>query len=225
MDFVSVGDETADGCSGAGADHHLSSECRDVGEGSIFRHRAFTATAARPTGANCAGDKRCFRTFVRCVPSGSSLRRIGEQWTIGYFPATTATTHGRSFRRRPFITPTRNYFTGVLVPGYSTQPGPFYNAAEYARSGGTVTLFSQTNGQVVLYDKGVPRIITGTRDWGSDIVSIHSTCGEGSLLLVSAAGAAPTDSVTSVRNSRKGSDPGERPDAFGGFGDGNVASQ
>jgi hypothetical protein len=89
----------------------------------------------------------------------------------------------------------RNYFTGVLVPGYATQPRPFYDAAEYARSGGTVTLFSETTGQVVLYDKGIPRIITGTRDWGSDIVSIQSTCRDGSLLLVSAAGAAPTDSV------------------------------
>jgi hypothetical protein len=97
--------------------------------------------------------------------------------------------------QKAFYNSTRNYFTGVLAPGYSTQPGPFYNAAEYARSGGTVTLFSQTNGQVVLYDKGVQKIITGTRDWGSDIVSIHSACGEGSLLLVSAAGAAPTDSV------------------------------
>jgi hypothetical protein len=97
--------------------------------------------------------------------------------------------------QKAFYNPTRNYFTGVLAPGYSTEPGPFYDAAEYARSGGTVTLFSQTTGQVVLYDKGVPRTITGTRDWGSDIASIHSTCGEGSLLLVSAAGAAPTDSV------------------------------
>jgi hypothetical protein len=90
---------------------------------------------------------------------------------------------------------TRNYFTRLLGPGYGTEPGPFYDAAEYARSGGTVTLFSQTTGQVVLYDKSVQRTITGTRDWGSDIVSIHSTCGDGSLLLVSAAGAAPADSV------------------------------
>ncbi len=97
--------------------------------------------------------------------------------------------------QKAFYNPTRNYFTGLLEPGYSTEPGPFYDAAEYARSGGTVTLFSQTTGQVVLYDKGVPRTITGTRDWGSDIAGIHSTCGEGSLLLVSAAGAAPTDSV------------------------------
>ena len=94
-----------------------------------------------------------------------------------------------------FYSAARNYFTGVLVPGYATQPRPFYDAAEYARSGGTVTLFSETTGQVVLYDKGIPRITTGTRDWGSDIVSIQSTCSEGSLLLVSAAGAAPTDSV------------------------------
>jgi hypothetical protein len=97
--------------------------------------------------------------------------------------------------QKAFYNAARNYFTGVLAPGYATQPRPFYNAAEYARSGGTATLFSEITGQVVLYDKGIPRIVTGTRDWGSDIVSIQSTCSEGSLLLVSAAGAAPTDSV------------------------------
>ena len=83
----------------------------------------------------------------------------------------------------------------MLEPGYGTQPRPFYSAAEYARAGGTVTLFSETTGQVLLYDKGTPRMITGTRDWGSDMVSIPSNCSEGSLLLVSAAGAAPADSV------------------------------
>jgi hypothetical protein len=97
--------------------------------------------------------------------------------------------------QRAFYNTARNYFTGVLVPAHSTQPGPFYSAADYLRSGGPVTLFSQTTGQVVLYDKDVARTIAGTRDWGSDIVSIHSPCGEGSLLLVSAAGAAPTDSI------------------------------
>ena len=97
--------------------------------------------------------------------------------------------------QKAFYNAARNYFTGVLVPGYGTPPRPFYSAAEYARSGGTVTLFSETSGQVVLHDKGTPRMVTGTRDWGSDIVSIPSTCSEGSLLLVSAAGAAPTDSV------------------------------
>ena len=83
----------------------------------------------------------------------------------------------------------------MLIPAYGTLPSPFYSAAEYLRSGGPVTLFSQTTGQVVLYDKGIARTVAGTRDWGSDIVSIHSPCGEGSLLLVSAAGAAPTDSI------------------------------
>jgi type II secretory pathway component PulM len=97
--------------------------------------------------------------------------------------------------RKAIYSAARNYFTGVLVPGFATPPRPFYNAAEYARSGGTVTLFSETTGQVVLYDKGIPRTVTGTRDWGSDIASIQSTCSEGSLLLVSAAGTAPTDSV------------------------------
>jgi hypothetical protein len=97
--------------------------------------------------------------------------------------------------QKAFYNAARNYFTGVLVPGYGTPARPFYSAAEYARSAGTVTLFSETTGQVLLYDKSTPRIITGTRDWGSDIVSIPSTCSAGSLLLVSAAGDAPTDSV------------------------------
>jgi hypothetical protein len=97
--------------------------------------------------------------------------------------------------QKAFYNTTRNYFTGVLVPGYGTPARPFYSAAEYARAGGTVTLFSEITGQVLLRDKGTPRVITGTRDWGSDIVSITSTCSEGSLLLVSAAGAASTDSV------------------------------
>jgi hypothetical protein len=110
----------------------------------------------------------------------------------------------------------RNYFTGVLVPGYATQPRPFYNAAEYARSGGTVTLFSETTGRVVLYDKGIPRIVTGTRDWGSDIVSIQSTCSLGSMLLVSAAGTAPTDSVRAYEIPGKEAIPVSGPMALDG---------
>jgi hypothetical protein len=125
-------------------------------------------------GVVCGGSESNGRLAVSCTDSD-------DPWPIA--------------SQKAFYNVTRNYFTGALEPGYGTEPGPFYNAAEYARSGGTVTLFSQTTGQVVLYDKGVPRTITGTRDWGSDIVSMHSTCGEGSLLLVSGAGAAPTDSV------------------------------
>jgi hypothetical protein len=125
-------------------------------------------------GVVCSGLESNGRLAVSCTDSD-------DPWPIA--------------SQKAFYNATRNYFTGVLVPGFGKAPGPFYSAAELARSGGTVTLFSQTAGQVVLYDRGVPKTITGTRDWGSDIVSIHSTCGEGSLLLVSGAGAAPTDSV------------------------------
>ena len=125
-------------------------------------------------GAVCGGSESNGRFTVSCSDSD-------EPWPI--------------VPQKAFYQVTRNYFTGVQAPSYGTAPGPFYSAAEYARSGGTVTLFSQTSGQVVLYDQGVPRTITGTRDWGSDIAGIHSPCGEGSLLLVSGAGAAPTDSV------------------------------
>ena len=125
-------------------------------------------------GVVCGGSESDGRLAVTCTDSD-------DPWPIA--------------SQKAFYNVTRNYFTGVLAPGYGTEPGPFYSAAEYTRSGGTITLFSQTTGQVVLYDKGVPKIITGTRDWGSDIVSIQSTCGGGSLLLASGAGAAPTDSV------------------------------
>ena len=125
-------------------------------------------------GVVCGGSESDGRLAVSCAGSD-------DPWPIA--------------SQKALYNVTRNYFTGVLTPGYGTEPGPFYSAAEYSRSGGTVTLFSQTTGQVVLYDKGVPKTITGTRDWGSDIASIQSTCGEGSLLLVSGAGAAPTDSV------------------------------
>ncbi len=125
-------------------------------------------------GVVCSGSESSGRLVLSCNDSD-------EPWPI--------------VSQKAFYSAARNYFTGVLVPGYATQQHAFYDAAEYARSGGTVTLFSETNGQVVLYDKGIPRIVTGTRDWGSDIVSIQSTCSEGSLLLVSAAGTAPTDSV------------------------------
>jgi hypothetical protein len=125
-------------------------------------------------GVVCAGSESNGRLALSCTDSD-------DPWPI--------------VSQRAFYNTARNYFTGVLVPAHSTQPGPFYSAAEYLRSGGPVTLFSQTTGQVVLYDKDVARTIAGTRDWGSDIVSIHSPCDEGSLLLVSAAGAAPTDSI------------------------------
>jgi hypothetical protein len=125
-------------------------------------------------GVVCGGSESNGRLAVSCTDSD-------DPWPIA--------------SQKAFYNLARNYFTGVLEPGYGTGPGGFYDAAEYARSGGTVTVFSQTTGQVVLYDKGVPKIVTGTRDWGSDIAGIHSTCAEGSLLLVSGAGAAPTDSV------------------------------
>ena len=73
----------ADGYSGAGTNHSVPPEQWDVGSGSIFRHCAFAANTARPTRANCTGNKP--RTFVRGVHSRSSLQWIGEQWTIGTF--------------------------------------------------------------------------------------------------------------------------------------------
>src|SRR3984885_7925863 len=85
-------------------------------------------------GVVCGGSESNGRLTLSCTESD-------DPWPIA--------------SQKAFYNATRNYFTGVVVPGYSTQPGPFYSAADYARSGGTVTLFSRTTGQTVLYDKGV----------------------------------------------------------------------
>ena len=167
--------------------------------GSWMKDQSFDIAHARPLPRDprgrivlgtSAGSGHLFDAYVPGVVCGGSESngRLAVSCTDSDDPWPVAS-------QKAFYNVTRNYFTGVLVPGYGTGPGPFYNAAEYERSGGTVKLFSQITGQVVLYDKGVPKTVTGTRDWGSDIVSIHSTCGEGSLLLVSGAGTAPTYSV------------------------------
>ena len=139
-----------------------------------------TGTASGPLfeaylpGVLCSGSDSNGQVTFSCADSDAA-------WPIG--------------SQKAFYNATRNYFTGVLAPGFGSETSPFYSAAEYDRSGGTVAVFSQVNGQVVLYDKGARKSVTGTRDWGSDITGVRSGCGMGSLLLVSSAGAAATDSV------------------------------
>ena len=90
--------------------------------------------------------------------------------------------------RKAFFNSARNYFTGILVPGVSTQLPPFFSAATLPRVNYTLWLFNGLDGQVRVYDSVELRTIPNTRDWGSDMVSLKSACGVGTQLLVSAAG-------------------------------------
>lgn len=95
-----------------------------------------------------------------------------------------------------FYAPTRNFFTGVLVPGVGKQMSApaFYSAAGLPRDKYTLWLFATVSGQVHMLD-GVSDQIAGIRGWGDELASIHSPCGSGWQLLTSSSGDMRGDTV------------------------------
>jgi hypothetical protein len=91
-----------------------------------------------------------------------------------------------------FFSPRRNFFTGILAgqnAGGSVLP--FFSAATWQSGDTRQWLFTGTDGRTRLYqfDLSSPAALFNT--WGSNIAAVHSGCGSGWQLLVSA----PTDSV------------------------------
>ena len=97
--------------------------------------------------------------------------------------------------QKTFYNSNRNFFTGVMVPGFGPKLPPFYSAAELVRTGSTAFLLADMNGAVHILESGSHKLLIGARDWGSDIAAVHSECGSGSQVLASAAGWAATDSI------------------------------
>ena len=89
-----------------------------------------------------------------------------------------------------FYDSARNYFMGVLTPGFGMQLPPFYQAAEISHGGSSATLLDNVDGSAVMVQNHVTVPINGTGDWGSDLTTIHSACGAGTQVLVSSSGAA-----------------------------------
>jgi hypothetical protein len=91
-----------------------------------------------------------------------------------------------------FFSPRRNFFTGILAgqnAGGSVLP--FFSAATWQTGDTRQWLFTGTDGRTRLYqyDLSSPAALFNT--WGSNLAAVHSGCGGGWQLLVSA----PTDSV------------------------------
>jgi len=85
-----------------------------------------------------------------------------------------------------FYASTRNFFTGVLVPGIgkqSTVPS-FYSAAGLPRAGYILWLFAATDGKIHMLD-GVSDQVTQAAGWGDELTSIRSSCGTGWQVLAS----------------------------------------
>jgi len=95
-----------------------------------------------------------------------------------------------------FFAPTRNFFTGALVPGIGRQRSApaFYSAAMVPRENYNLWILAGVDGQLHLMDginhQALPKI-----HWGSDIASVHTPCRPGSQVLAASANDAGQDSV------------------------------
>lgn len=82
-----------------------------------------------------------------------------------------------------FLNARRNYFNGLMRPGFDKQLPPFFSAAALPFPGYTLWIFDGVDGQIRTHD-GTHESTLNVRDWGSDLVAIHSGCGRGTQLLV-----------------------------------------
>lgn len=89
-----------------------------------------------------------------------------------------------------FYDSARNYFTGVLAPGFGMELPPFYEAAEIPRPGGPAVLLENVDGNAIQVENQQIESVDGTGDWGSDLAAVRSACGPGDVVVVSGSGAA-----------------------------------
>ncbi len=97
---------------------------------------------------------------------------------------------------RAFFASARNFFTGALSPaiGKVANVPSFYSAAAIPRSNYTLWAFAAVDGSLHLVDGMTDQLIRNAK-WGSDLAAVHSGCGTGTQLLLSANGTPDRDSV------------------------------
>jgi hypothetical protein len=118
--------------------------------------------------------------------------------------------------QKAFYNSTRNFFTGVLAPGFGPKLPLFYSAAELPRNGTTAFLFGDIGGTVHLLEGNSNKTLLGARDWGSDFVAVHSGCGQGTQVLTSTAGWPASDSVRAYEITGREATPMSAPLTFDG---------
>jgi hypothetical protein len=97
---------------------------------------------------------------------------------------------------KAFYNSARDYFTGVVSPSVGVDLPPFYSAALIPRSAGNAALLiGGIDGKVQMAENGALKIVSGTRDWGSDFAVLHSGCGAGVQVIASSSGEAASDSL------------------------------
>lgn len=83
-----------------------------------------------------------------------------------------------------FFSPTRNFFTGALVPGILKQRSApaFYSAAGVPRHNYTLWLFATVDGTLHLLD-GINDQVAARVHWGSDIAGMRTACRPGTQVV------------------------------------------
>lgn len=95
-----------------------------------------------------------------------------------------------------FFAPTRNFFTGALVPGigHERSAPAFYTAAVIPRERYRLWLFAGCDGQLHLMDGMTHQVAAGVH-WGADIAGVHAVCRARSQVLATLATVDLADSV------------------------------
>jgi len=111
--------------------------------------------------------------------------------------ASTSSTGGASREegRMAFYNAGRNFYTGVVKPGFNYELPAFYDAAELPRANGDALLVTETSGAVEIIEGVSRRPVSGVRDWGSDFAVLRTQCGADPIVLVSSSGEAVRDSL------------------------------
>jgi hypothetical protein len=137
-------------------------------------------------GVQCEGTNTGAQTAVACGDSD-------DPWPVsGPVGNQVAGTVGgpAGVPQRAFYNAMRDFFTGVLAPGYGMDLPPFYQASDIPRPTGTGLLLNTVDGRLVLIENNTLKPLTGAADWGSDFAVLRSECGSGVQVLVSGSGAA-----------------------------------
>lgn len=167
-------------------------------------------------GVLCTGTETDGKLTISCADSDDPWPLQQSSITPAAIFNTGVVNSIQTAQQKAFYNSTRNYFTGILAPGYGMELPPFYNAVSIPRPSGTAMLFNGIDGKVVIVENNVVKPIAGARDWGSDLASIRSTCGTGTQVLASASGTAATDSLRAYEIPGREAVPASAPLALDG---------
>ncbi len=108
------------------------------------------------------------------LPLALTCRDADDLWPLG--------------GQNAFFNSSRNYFTGLLRPGFAKAVSPFYSAASVTIADRNVWIFAGVDGLVRWSDGASEQFLDATAEWGSDIASLHSGCGAGTQVIATGKG-------------------------------------